>query len=86
HIQIRVEPLPAEVQARADRVRLRQVLVNLLSNAIKYNLPGGQVHIRCRHEARDAASAAQDGACIAISVADTGPGMSEQQRAHLFEP
>ncbi|MBI5334193.1 MAG: PAS domain S-box protein [Burkholderiales bacterium] len=86
HVQIRVEPLPADLCARADRVRLRQVLVNLLSNAIKYNLPGGQVLIRCRAEARNASAPGDEGSCIALSVADTGPGMSEQQQAHLFEP
>ncbi|MFZ5519946.1 MAG: PAS domain-containing hybrid sensor histidine kinase/response regulator [Pseudomonadota bacterium] len=86
HVHIRVEPPPPHLSARADRVRLRQVLVNLLSNAIKYNLPGGHVTIRCVAEPRAAASPAEEGACIALSVADTGPGMSEQQQAHLFEP
>src|SRR5207244_8552775 len=28
---------------KADRTRLKQVLINLLSNAIKYNRPGGSV-------------------------------------------
>lgn len=30
---------------RADRVRLRQILLNLLSNAIKYNHPGGKASV-----------------------------------------
>ncbi len=33
---------------RADRQRLRQVLLNLLSNAIKYNREGGGVTLSCR--------------------------------------
>jgi signal transduction histidine kinase len=31
---------------RADRTRLKQVLLNLLSNAIKYNRPQGEVDIQ----------------------------------------
>jgi PAS domain S-box-containing protein len=60
----------------ADPVRLRQVLVNLLTNAIKYNRPGGRVMIEAM---------AMDGQVL-FNVSDTGPGMSPQQLAHLFEP
>lgn len=62
---------------RADRVRLREVLVNLLSNAIKYNRVGGQV--RC-------SVMADGGESVHIEVADTGMGMTAQQLEHLFEP
>jgi signal transduction histidine kinase/ActR/RegA family two-component response regulator len=61
---------------RADRVRLRQVLVNLLSNAIKYNRPGGLVHLR----------ATRSGPEVLIAVSDTGIGLSPAQVAHLWEP
>ena len=71
--------LPAGAHVRADRLRLRQVLVNLLSNAIKYNRPRGSVAV----VARPAAS--PDGA-IELEVRDTGAGLSAEQRAHLFEP
>ena len=61
---------------RADRVRLRQVLVNLLVNAIKYNHPGGTVALRSW----------RDGDGVVIEAQDSGIGMSESQLAHLFEP
>jgi len=65
-----------QLLVRADRVRLRQVLVNLLSNAIKYNRPGGLVHLRAQ----------RDGHEVALSVSDTGIGLTPEQMAHLWEP
>jgi len=63
--------------ARADRQRLRQVLLNLGSNAVKYNEPGGTVAFRI-----------EDGADhrIRISVSDTGPGIALEQQDMLFLP
>jgi PAS domain S-box-containing protein len=62
--------------ARADRTRLRQVLLNLLSNAIKYNRPGGSVLISVQrvddHEVR-------------LSVRDTGVGIEESELPRVFE-
>jgi signal transduction histidine kinase/CheY-like chemotaxis protein len=63
--------------ARADRVRLKQVLLNLLSNAIKYNHAGGSVTLAVDGSPEDGAR---------IEVQDTGEGLSGEQRAHLFEP
>lgn len=62
--------------ARANPVRLRQVLINLLSNAIKYNHRGGEVRIE----------AAPSRGELRLAVQDTGMGLSETQLAHLFEP
>ena len=62
---------------RADATRLRQVLTNLLSNAIKYNRTGGAVEVSARRE--------RDGR-IAITVRDTGLGLSDSQLARLYEP
>lgn len=59
---------------RADRVRLKQVLLNLLSNGVKYNREGGALAIDCISE----------GDAIRIRVRDTGPGLDEEQRAKLF--
>ncbi len=65
--------LPA---VRADRTRLRQVVLNLLSNAIKYNHAGGSVTLKLR--ARDDR--------LHLSVIDTGSGLSAQQLEQLFQP
>ena len=57
---------PPGLAVKADRQRLRQILVNLLSNAIKYNRVGGTVTITCQAAGPDQAS---------LTVADTGPGI-----------
>jgi PAS domain S-box-containing protein len=61
----------------ADRMRLKQVLINLLSNAIKYNKAGGRVVVDC------AGSTAER---VRINVRDTGPGLSPEKLAQLFQP
>jgi len=64
---------------RADRVRLKQVVLNLLSNAIKYNRENGSVVVTL--EAADA-----PGGRARLRVQDTGPGLTEEQLAGLFQP
>jgi len=60
---------------RADRTRLRQVLLNLLSNAVKYNRVNGKIIINC-----DAIGESQ----TRISMSDTGNGLTEKQQSQLF--
>ncbi|HAY26264.1 MAG TPA: hybrid sensor histidine kinase/response regulator [Candidatus Accumulibacter sp.] len=62
---------------RADRTRVKQILINLLSNAIKYNKVGGTVSVECRPSSPDS---------IRISVGDTGAGLTPDQLAQLFQP
>jgi len=62
---------------KADRTRVKQVLINLLFNAIKYNRPGGAVAVECALSPPDA---------IRISVRDTGAGLAPEQLAQLFQP
>ena len=66
---------PGPAMVHADRTRLRQVLLNLLSNAIKYNHDGGQVRLSC----------IDDGPTLCLTVHDTGPGLSIDQQARLFQ-
>ena len=67
---------PRDLAVAADRRRLREVLLNLLSNAVKYNHRDGRIELTARR--RDAS--------VRISVSDTGPGISPDDRHHLFEP
>jgi CheY-like chemotaxis protein len=62
---------------KADRTRVKQVLINLLFNAIKYNRPGGVAAVEYTMGAADS---------IRISVRDTGAGLSAGQVAQLFQP
>jgi CheY-like chemotaxis protein len=60
----------------ADRTRLKQVLINLLSNAIKYNVDEGTVEVTCSDVGPER---------VRIAIRDTGPGMSPEQVAQLFQ-
>ncbi|WP_229496672.1 hybrid sensor histidine kinase/response regulator [Massilia polaris] len=62
---------------RADRTRIKQVMINLLSNAIKYNATGGSVIVQCALSGTDR---------VRVSVKDTGSGMSPAQLEQLFQP
>jgi CheY-like chemotaxis protein len=62
---------------KADRTRVKQIVVNLLSNAIKYNRVGGSVEVRCHAVA---------GHRIRVSFQDTGEGLSADKLARLFQP
>ena len=75
-VQLQGPPAATGPWVRADRTRLRQVLMNLLSNAVKYNRAGGQVRLDIE----------PGGSRVAFSVCDTGVGLSAAQRAGLFEP
>lgn len=63
-------------KVRADRTRLKQVIINLLSNAIKYNRPQGEVsiHVDVRGER------------VRLAVSDTGYGIPESRQQELFQP
>ena len=62
---------------KAERTRVKQVLINLLSNAIKYNKVGGAVVVDCTASTADR---------IRISVKDTGEGLTPDARTQLFQP
>lgn len=65
-----------------DPTRLRQVVLNLLSNAIKFT-PQGSVTLRIEPAGRLDERGHWP---VAISVQDTGIGMTEEVRARLFQP
>lgn len=69
---LRSEPL----FVHADPTRLRQILLNLVGNAIKYTEAG---HVELRVSRRGSTE-------VAISVVDSGPGLTDAQMARLFVP
>lgn len=69
-----------------DVKRVRQVLVNLLSNAVKFTSPGGSVTIACESSQIDASMVPAFASWTVFRVTDTGIGISETERAAIFEP
>lgn len=63
-----------------DPVRIEQILLNVLSNAVKFT-HDGSVSLSIRLVAR-----VKDTYTVEFSVKDTGIGMSDEQRSHLFQP
>jgi signal transduction histidine kinase len=74
------EAAPLPVWADADRIQ--QVVTNLVGNAIKFSPPGGRIRIRV-----DRAPGTRQGSepCALVAVSDTGPGISQSEREHLFQ-
>ena len=59
-----------------DRKLLFALFSNLLSNALKYSAPGDPVEVTAYRDC---------GETIAVRIRDRGIGISERDRAHLFE-
>jgi two-component system, NtrC family, sensor histidine kinase GlrK len=71
HLELKVQ----DIELRADRAKLKLILDNLLSNALKYSPRGGTIYIH----------ASQDRDVLVLDVADTGPGISKDERGAIFE-
>ena len=63
------------VTLRGDEEMLRELVTNLVANAIQYTPDGGRIDVALRSSAGHAE----------LTVADTGIGISDQARRHLFE-
>jgi two-component system, cell cycle sensor histidine kinase and response regulator CckA len=80
----------------ADRTGFHQVFTNLVLNAVEAMSNGsrGRLRLRAFRQTIDRgsldfpklATAPSPGDYVVLSVADDGVGMSEETRAHLFEP
>jgi two-component system sensor histidine kinase GlrK len=73
--RVRLDVKIEDVTLIADRGKVRLILENLLSNAVKYSPKGGAIHM----------AAAQVSESLVLDVADNGPGIPDEDRAHIFE-
>ncbi len=76
-VQFVVEESRAEVNVKADPLLMREVMTNLLNNAIEAVKSGGRVEV---------STGRRGSGWPYVSVSDNGPGVSDDQRHHLFEP
>jgi epoxyqueuosine reductase len=74
-VRLEVELPSALPEVNGDAERLRQLVDNLLSNAIKYSESGGEVRV----------AASSDNGTVVVRVSDSGPGISPEHQAQIFE-
>ncbi|MES2790264.1 MAG: HAMP domain-containing sensor histidine kinase [Planctomycetota bacterium] len=73
--------VPAQLTLQGDRTQLQVLLSSLVRNSLEAaDRPGIQITIETRSETRDARQG------TVISVSDDGPGLSAEDRTHLFDP
>jgi PAS domain S-box-containing protein len=91
-IEIALDLEPSLVPVRADPGQLHQVLLNLAANARDAMPSGGRLNIRTRNVVLNAPlrdgrnPEVPPGRYCTFSVTDSGFGISEEVRGHLFEP
>ena len=68
--------VPEEIELPLERSRMERVFVNLFSNSLDAMPDGGRIEIVAR----------RDESMVLVEVGDTGPGISSEVRASLFQP
>lgn len=76
-VQLAMHEAPTDVGVKADPLLMREVMTNLLNNAIDAVSLGGRVEI---------STGRRNNGWPYVSVADNGPGVSDDHRSRLFEP
>ncbi|MBN1886942.1 MAG: HAMP domain-containing histidine kinase [Thermoflexales bacterium] len=74
-LTLSVEIPPRLPRVSADEDRVIQVLTNLLDNALKFTPSGGSVTVQARRK----------GGAVAVTVADTGEGITAEELPHIFQ-
>jgi|GEM_PF-586925 len=81
NIKLSIGQCDENMFAKADRQRLKQILINLVNNAIKYNRENGSVSVSCQ-----CSPDRNDEKQLRISISDTGVGLTTEQIPKLFIP
>jgi CheY-like chemotaxis protein/two-component sensor histidine kinase len=86
-VEIAFELESGEAAVMADRTQLELAVLNLVINARDAMEGGGRIVVGARRSSVPGSAPDLDaGEYVEISVADDGPGMSEEVRARAFEP
>lgn len=67
--------LPEDFSMAVDAEKMERVVFNLMSNAVKYTPDNGRIRFGCREES----------GALVISVDNSGPGISSENIANIFE-
>lgn len=78
NIQLIIHPFDRNIQIRADKNQLKQVLINLIENGIKYNVHGGKVEVLVKENEKNHRK-------LTLSVSDTGMGIDEADLPRVTE-
>jgi len=73
--------LDDNIYVKADRQRLKQVLLNLVNNAVKYNKKNGFVSVSVEHTDLSMVESS-----VRILIRDTGIGIKSEDISRLFNP
>lgn len=63
------------IMAKMDVRLIIQVIINIVNNAIKYTPPGSHIVLRAEKQK----------SMVAVSISDDGPGISDEDKVHLFD-
>jgi CheY-like chemotaxis protein/AraC-like DNA-binding protein len=84
-LELEFHPEEEEIPLYFDAPKMEEVMYNLLINAIKFTPPGGKIFVSVT-VGKDRQDRAQEGVdFVYISIRDTGPGISQEQLAHIFD-
>jgi PAS domain S-box-containing protein len=76
-VELVLGPCPEGLAARADQVKVEQIILNLCTNAVKFTEAGGHVQVEC---------ADAGGGRVEVKVIDTGVGIAPEDTERVFEP
>ncbi len=74
-VRLESEVAPGLPPVWVDGDRFQQVVANLLSNALRHTPPGGAIRLTAR----------PDSSGVRFGVSNTGPGLTPEEAAHVFE-
>jgi two-component system nitrogen regulation sensor histidine kinase NtrY len=79
-VRVSLDTSSTELRAVIDPEAVRKICANLIENAMEAMSGGGELRVRCDEVNLDGRR------MVRISFRDSGPGLSDEVREHLFEP